>query len=86
MKKVADSSDSDEPEEKDDKPRSKKNKVGYNLLLFCQVTDFLNRRRMRFQSTTIHQIPSLTTLSLPLMNVNSSRRLNNKDSKLQVEK
>ena len=40
LKKIADSSDSDEPEDKDDKPRSKKNKVGYNLLLFGQVTDF----------------------------------------------
>ena len=39
VKEVADSSDSGEPEDKDDKPRSKKNKVGYNLLLFGQVTD-----------------------------------------------
>ena len=43
VKKVADSSDStDEPEDKDDKSRSKKNKVGYNILLFGQVTDFFN--------------------------------------------
>ena len=40
VKKVADSSDSDEQEDKDDKSRSKKNKVGYNILLFGQVTDF----------------------------------------------
>ena len=33
VKKAADSSDSDEPEDKDDKPRSKKNKVGYNTLV-----------------------------------------------------
>ena len=39
MKNVADSSDSDEQEDKDDKSRSKKNKVGYNILLFGQVTD-----------------------------------------------
>ena len=36
---VADASGPDEPEDKDDKPRSKKNKVGYNILLFGQVTD-----------------------------------------------
>ena len=44
MKKVADSSDSDEPEDKDDKPRSKKNKVGYNLL-FSKVTDFSQKQK-----------------------------------------
>ena len=86
VKKVADSSDSDEDDDKDDKSRSKKNKVSYIILLTGYSVTFLYRRKMSFQNTTIQQIPSLTTLSLQLMNVNSSRRQSNKGSMFRVEK
>ena len=87
VKKVADSSDSDEADDKDDKPRSKKNKVSYLIIFWAGYSvTFQYRRRMWFQNTTTHRIPSLMTLSLPLTNVNSSRRQSNKDSMFRVEK
>ena len=90
MKKVADSSDSEE-EDKDDKSRPKKNKVSYFLFyiwqgIYAQVDSFRYRRKMLFQNTTILRIPSLTTLNLRLMNVNSSHRQSNKDFMFRVEK
>ena len=87
VKKVTDSSDSDEDEDKDDKSRSKKNKVSYTIIFLAGYSvTFRYRRKMWFQNTTTQRIPSLTTLSLPLMNVNSSRRQSNKDSMFQAEK